>query len=76
MACKDVQNPGGTTFPQASQNTMVAVWKFPKAQYVEVSKYQLKDGEKWVAYDYCKNCGWEPGDHKDTDLCEECAAGK
>ena len=49
-------------------------WKFPKTQYIEVSKYQLKVGDKWVAYDYCKNCGWEPGDHKDTDLCEECAA--
>lgn len=29
-------------------------WKFPKAQYVEVFKYQVKDGEKWVAYDFCK----------------------
>ena len=29
-------------------------WKFPKAQYIEVSKYQVKDGEKWVAYDFCK----------------------
>jgi hypothetical protein len=51
-------------------------WKFPKAQFVEVSKYQLKEGEKWVAYDYCKTCGWEPGDHKDTDLCPECVEEK
>ncbi len=29
-------------------------WKFPKAQYLEVSKYQLKEGDKWVAYDFCK----------------------
>ncbi len=29
-------------------------WKFPKTQYVEVSKYQVKDGDKWVPYDYCK----------------------
>ncbi|MCC7140027.1 MAG: hypothetical protein IT460_16525 [Planctomycetes bacterium] len=48
-------------------------WKYPKTQFIEISKYQLKEGEKWVAYDYCKTCGWEPGDHKDTDLCEECA---
>ena len=51
-------------------------WKFPKAQYIEVSKYQLKDGEKWVAYDYCKTCGWEPGDHKDTDVCPGCVDEK
>lgn len=47
-------------------------WKFPKGQYIEVSKYQVKEGEKWVAYDYCKTCGFEPGDHKDTDLCDDC----
>ena len=29
-------------------------WKFPKGQYLEVSKYQVKEGEKFVAYDYCK----------------------
>jgi hypothetical protein len=29
-------------------------WKFPKAQYIEVFKYQVKNGDKWVAYDYCK----------------------
>ena len=50
-------------------------WKFPKAQYVEISKYSVKEGDKWVAYDFCKNCGWEPGDNKDTDLCEDCREG-
>ena len=29
-------------------------WKFPKSQYIEISKFQLKNGDKWVAYDYCK----------------------
>jgi hypothetical protein len=47
-------------------------WKFPKAQYIEISRYGLKDGDDWVAYDYCKICGFEPGDHEDTDLCEGC----
>jgi len=47
-------------------------WKFPKAQYVEVFKYQVKEGENWVAIDYCKNCGFEAGDNKDQDLCEDC----
>ena len=51
-------------------------WKFPKTQFIEISKYQLKEGDKWVAYDYCKTCGWEPGDHKDKDLCDDCAGEK
>lgn len=51
-------------------------WKFPKAQYVEVSKYQVKEGDAWVAYDYCKNCGFEKGDYKDKDVCEDCAKEK
>ncbi len=50
-------------------------WKFAKAQYVEISKYSVKEGDKWVAYDFCKNCGWEAGDNLDTDLCEDCRAG-
>ncbi|MBI2931960.1 MAG: hypothetical protein HYY16_09935 [Planctomycetes bacterium] len=29
-------------------------WRFPKAQYIEVSKYQIKEGERWVPYDFCK----------------------
>lgn len=47
-------------------------WKFPKSQVIEVSKYQLKEGEKWVLWDYCKTCGFEKGDNKDTDLCDDC----
>lgn len=47
-------------------------WKYPKASYIEVSKYQVKEGDKWIAYDYCKTCGFEKGDNKDTDLCEDC----
>lgn len=48
-------------------------WKFPNAQIIEVSRYSVKDGEKWIAYDFCKSCGFEPGDHKDTDVCDDCA---
>ena len=55
-------------------------WKFPKAQYVEISKYSVKEGDKWVPYDFCKTCGWEANhDNHDTDLCEDClkeAGGK
>lgn len=29
-------------------------WKFPKAQYIEVSKYQVKEGDKWIGWDFCK----------------------
>lgn len=47
-------------------------WKFPKAQYIELSKYQVKEGETWVGWDYCKTCGFEKGDNKDTDLCDDC----
>ena len=47
-------------------------WKFPKSSYIELSKYQVKEGDKWVAWDYCKTCGFEKGDNKDTDLCEDC----
>ncbi len=51
-------------------------WKFSKTQYVEVSKYAVKEGDAWVPYDYCKNCGWEADhDNKDTDLCEGCKEG-
>ena len=32
----------------------------------------FKEGDKWVAYDYCKTCGFEPGDNKDKDLCDDC----
>jgi hypothetical protein len=29
-------------------------WKFAKAQYVELWKYQVKEGDKWIGWDYCK----------------------
>ncbi len=58
------------------KDVKVLGWKFPKAQYVEVSKYHVKDGDAWVAYDYCKGCGFEQGDNKDTDLCEDCGEEK
>ncbi len=51
-------------------------WKFPKAQYVEICKYQVKDGDRWAAYDYCKNCGFEKGDYQDKDVCDDCAKEK
>jgi hypothetical protein len=51
-------------------------WKYPKAQYVEISKYQVNEGGKWVAYDFCKTCGFEPGDYHDRDLCDDCAKEK
>ncbi len=47
-------------------------WKYPKSQVIEVFKYQIKDGDKWVAFDFCKTCGFEKGDHKDLDLCDDC----
>ena len=62
------------------KDVKVLGWRFPKAQYVEVSKYQVnegtKDAPKWAPYDYCKTCGFEPGDNHDTDLCEDCAGQK
>ncbi|OHB74955.1 MAG: hypothetical protein A2Z34_07890 [Planctomycetes bacterium RBG_16_59_8] len=51
-------------------------WKYSKSQYIEIWKYRIKEGEKWVAYDYCKLCGFEPGDLKDKELCEDCAGEK
>ena len=29
-------------------------WSFPKAQYIEISKYKIKKGDEWIGYDYCK----------------------
>ena len=46
---------------------------FPKTQVLEAIRFSKKDGEKWVQYDYCKNCGFEPGDHAGRDLCDDCA---
>jgi hypothetical protein len=54
------------------REVMIFGWKYAKSQYIEVFKYQVKDGDKWVAWDYCKTCGFEKGDNKDTDLCEDC----
>ena len=48
-------------------------WSYPKTRYIEVWKFQLKKGDRWIAYDYCRICGHEPGDFHDTDLCPECA---
>jgi hypothetical protein len=50
----------------------VVVWKYPGAQVLELSKYFLKEGDKWVLWDYCKTCGFEKGDNQDTDVCEDC----
>jgi hypothetical protein len=48
-------------------------WKFPKTQYIEAWSLYRKKGEKWQHWDYCKVCGWEPGDHKGAELCADCA---
>ena len=47
-------------------------WAYPRSLIIEVSKYQVKEGDKWIAWDYCKTCGFEKGDNKDTDQCEDC----
>ena len=47
-------------------------WTYPKSQVIEIFKYQVKEGDKWVAFDYCKTCGFEKGDNKDLDLCDDC----
>lgn len=55
------------------QEVAVFGWKWSKAHYIEVSKYKVKKGSKWIDYDYCKICGFEAGhDNKDTDLCPDC----
>ena len=56
------------------RNLKLFGWRYPKTQIIEVSKYQVKEGDAWVAYDYCKTCGFEKGDNQDTDLCEDCRA--
>jgi hypothetical protein len=55
------------------KETKVLGWKFPKTQFIEISKYQLKEGDRWAHFDYCKTCGWEEGNNNDKDLCEDCA---
>ena len=47
-------------------------YAFPKTQVLEARTYELKEGDAWVAYDYCRECGWEKGDNKGLDLCEDC----
>lgn len=47
-------------------------WRFEKAQYLEAWSVELKDGDKWVPYAFCKDCGWEKGDHGESDLCDDC----
>jgi len=54
------------------KNVKVSGWSFPKAQYIELAKYKLQKGDKWIAMDYCKICGFEPGDHGEGDLCDDC----
>lgn len=51
----------------------VVGWKFPKTQYIEAWSYYVKKGDKWVHWDHCKICGFEPGEFKGTDLCPGCA---
>jgi hypothetical protein len=64
-----------TTDKLKGKEVKVLGWKFPKAQYIEAWKFQLKDGDKWVPYDYCKVCGFEAGhDNKDRDLCDDCSS--
>ncbi len=46
---------------------------FPKAQILDARTYDLKEGGAWVAYDFCRDCGWEKGDHQGRDLCGDCA---
>lgn len=47
-------------------------WKFEKGRFLELWQYEVKDGDKWVLWSWCKNCGWEKGDHGEEDLCEDC----
>ena len=51
----------------------VVGWKFAKTQYIEAWSYYVKKGDKWVHWDYCKICGFEPGEFQGTDLCPGCA---
>lgn len=47
-------------------------WTYEKHLYVELWRYELKKDGKWIGYDYCKTCGFEEGDNKDSDLCPDC----
>lgn len=51
-------------------------WGFPGAQVLEARRYDLREGEAWTAYDFCRNCGWERGNHDGKDLCGGCETGE
>lgn len=51
-------------------------WFYDKHQYLECWRYRLPDGDEWEDWDFCKTCGWEPGDHQDKDLCPNCDDGE
>ena len=38
-----------------------------------LASYYAKKGDEWVHWDYCRVCGFEPGDHAGKDLCPGCA---
>lgn len=62
-----------TTDKMRGKEIKVLGWRFAKAQYLEVFKFAIKKGDAWEGWDFCKTCGWEPGDHHDKDLCDDCA---
>jgi hypothetical protein len=68
-----------TTEKLRGKEVKILGWKFPKAQYIEVSKFLLKAGDKWVLWKYCKTCGFEEaheGDTSEDDLCPGCRGDK
>lgn len=36
------------------QEIRITGWSWPKAQYIEVSRYAVKRGDDWIGFDYCK----------------------
>lgn len=54
------------------KDVRVRGWSFPKAHFVEVWQYEVKEGEAWVLYSWCRDCGWEKGDWGESDLCAHC----
>jgi hypothetical protein len=65
-----------TNADRKGEEVKVLGWKYPGTRFLEISKFQVKEDGEWVAYDYCRVCGWEPGDNHDRDLCEDCAEEK
>jgi hypothetical protein len=47
-------------------------YRFPKAQVLEVIRFQLEEGGAYVQWDYCRTCGFERGDNGGKDLCRDC----